>query len=164
MRKILPHNIVINPPTQWKIGSPKFRSIITKNNSSKKTFLILARKNEALHLTCVLNTAIFYFTKLITVLTNNVSHCLFVKQFYFSIFYKTFFYTHVAFVFNLPESYWQPYCCFQFFFFRKILIPCTSFFLKPFFVFFFDDDIYLTNLQTFLYMKNGFILMLKNGF
>ena len=109
MRKILPHNIVISPQKQWEIGSPKFRSIITKNNFSKKTFLILARKNEAIHLRCILNTAIFYFTKLITVLTKNVSHYLFVKQFYFSIFYKTFFYTHVAFVFNFPENYWQPY-------------------------------------------------------
>lgn len=51
-----------------------------------------------------------------------------------------------------------PYCrFFVFFFFRKISIPFTSFFLKPFFVLFFFYDICLFSLYAFLYIEKSYI-------
>ena len=81
----------------------------------------------------------FHFTQLIIVLTKNVSHSLFVKQFCFSIFYKTFFYTYLAIAFafsSVVRDQTVAFCCsslerswylLQAFFFQTFL--CCCFFL-----------------------------------
>ena len=94
---------------------------------------------------------------------------------YFSTFQNNFYYTQLAFVFYLQESFYivhndfKNFCfsllqkdfyivhehidAFCFFFLTKILILFTSLFWKSFFAFAFFDNIQ----PTFLYIANTFI-------
>ena len=86
----------------------------------KNYFFILSQKKvKALHFRCVFEHGwvAFYFSKVIRVLTENISQSLLVKHFYFSIFCNIFFYTQLGFIFCLLGDLLygsQPYCSFLF--------------------------------------------------
>ena len=71
------------------------------------------------------SSAVFMLAKIekqIRLLTKNICQSVFVKRFYFPIFYNIFSYTQLAFVFHLQEEFCifrDQIFCFLFFFYSE---------------------------------------------
>ena len=128
----------------------------------KYILLIIAGKSQSTSFRCVINMALLFlcqqnltvFNKLIRVLTKKICQSLFVKRFYFTMFYNIFFQTQLVFVFILSEIFILLVTILLFFYFFLLQKGLDSFhklFLETFLCFF--CYIQLTSLQTFLHLK-----------
>ena len=74
----------------------------------------------------IFSSAIFYFCKLIRVLSKNISKPLFAKRFCFSVVFKIIFYTQLVFVYHAQEDFYIVHDHSLSFYLTRFLCFCSK--------------------------------------